>query len=138
MGCDRSKESPVQCPELLRVQAHFDAEVGAVTAADVERHMEHCAECRTLYQGLEYLRTALRRELPYAQTPPALRARVMQALDQERVRDAPQPQHRARANWRTRSFWVGACSGLGTAAVAATFALWLLTPALTTQVVDEV
>jgi anti-sigma factor RsiW len=127
----------VQCRESLRAQAYFDAEMDAVTAADIERHMEHCAECRTLYHDLEQLRTAMRRDLPYAQTPPALRAQVMRALDEERPTDASLPQRRGRANWRTQSFWAGACSGLGTAAVAATFALWLLTPALTNPLVDE-
>src|ERR1700684_2864210 len=103
------------CPDPLRVQAHFDGEADAVTAADIERHMERCAECRTLHQGLEQLRTALRRDLPPVQTPPALRARVMQALDEERPIDAP--QRRGRSTWRTRPFWLGATSGLGMAAV---------------------
>jgi len=129
----------VQCPESLRVQAYFDGEVDAVTSADIERHMGQCAECRALHQGLEQLRTALRRDLPYAQTPPALRAQLMRALDEESAADAPQPQpqRRGRTTWRTRSFWVGATSGLGTAAIAASLAVLFFGPLLTTPMADE-
>jgi anti-sigma factor RsiW len=128
----------VQCPEALRVQAFFDAELDAVTASDTERHMEHCAECRTLYQSLEELRTALRRDLPFWQTPPALRTQLMRALGEEPVADLPQTSGRRSAHWRTRSFWWGAFGGLGTAAVAATLALWLLTPPIGNPVIDGV
>jgi anti-sigma factor RsiW len=125
------------CPDSLRVQAYFDGEADAVTAADIERHMERCDECRTLHRGLEQLRTVLRRDLPHTQIPPALRARVMRALDKERPIDTP--QRRARPTWRTRPFWMGATSGgLGMAAVAATLAFLLLSPQLATPVVDEV
>lgn len=124
----------MQCPESLRVQAYFDGEVDAVTSADIERHMGQCAECRALHQGLEQLRTALRRDLPYAQTPPALRAQIMQALDDERGSNVP--QRRGRTIWRIRPFWVGAASGLGAAAIAATAAFLLIVP-LTTPMVDE-
>lgn len=124
----------MQCPESLRVQAYFDGEVDAVTSADIERHLGQCAECRALHQGLEQLRTALRRDVPYAQTPPALRAQIMQALDDEIGSNAP--QRRGRTIWRIRPFWVGAASGLGAAAIAATAAFLLIVP-LTTPMVDE-
>jgi hypothetical protein len=32
-------------PEMLRVEAYFDDEMDAVAAADIERHIEQCAEC---------------------------------------------------------------------------------------------
>ena len=124
------------CPDSLRVQAYFDGEADAVTAADIERHMERCDECRTLHQGLAQLRAVLRQDLPHAQIPPALRARVMRALDGESSIDTP--QRLARPTWRTRPFWMGATSGLGMAAVAATLAFFLLSPQLRTPVVDEV
>ena len=37
----------MQCAESLRVQAYFDDEVDGVTAAEIERHAEHCAACRS-------------------------------------------------------------------------------------------
>jgi anti-sigma factor RsiW len=119
----------------LRLQAYFDGEVDALTAAGIERHMEQCVECRTLYQALAQLRAELRQELPYMQASPALHAKVTRALDEQSATDTP-PQPRSQASWRTRSFWVGAGSGLGAAAMAATFALWLMVPR-TTPLVDE-
>jgi len=73
----------VRCAESLRVQAYFDAEVDAVSAAAIERHVEHCAECRALLKDLEQVRAVLRRDSVYARTPPALRVKVMQALELE-------------------------------------------------------
>lgn len=73
----------MRCAESLRVQAYFDGEVDAVSAGDIERHIEHCAECRTLLRDLEQVRTVLRRNSAYAHAAPALRARIMQALDHE-------------------------------------------------------
>src|SRR5260221_6512949 len=75
----------MRCAESLRVQAYFDAEVDAVSAADIERHLEHCAERRALLGDLEQVRTVLRRDSDYARTPTELRSKIMRALDQERA-----------------------------------------------------
>jgi anti-sigma factor RsiW len=125
------------CPEALQVQAYLDGEVDALASAAIERHLEQCAECRILYQEVVQLRAELRRDLPYFQTPPALRAQVTDILDKEDAINKPQPQRGGHSRWRTPSFWLGACSGLGTAAIAAMLAMWLLAPSLTTPVVDE-
>jgi anti-sigma factor RsiW len=127
----------VRCAESLRVQAYFDGEIDAVSAADIERHTEHCAECRALLQDLAQMRTALRRDLPYARTPPELRARIMRALDQESAVNAPRPYRRGRATGRARPFWVGAVSGVGSTAFAVTVAFFLLAPPLTSPLVDN-
>jgi anti-sigma factor RsiW len=135
------------------VQAYFDAEVDAVSAADIERHIEHCAECRALLQDLEQVRTVLRRDSAYARTPPALRAKIMRALDQEDSADAPAAdghapladghapladgRQRVAPAWRMRPFWVGALGGVGGTAIAATFAFMLLVPRLTNPLFDE-
>src|SRR5216684_299511 len=79
----------MRCAESLRVQAYFDAEVDAVSAADIERHLEHCAECRALLQDLEQVRTVLRRDSAYVRTPSLLRAKIMSALDQENAAETP-------------------------------------------------
>jgi anti-sigma factor RsiW len=73
----------VQCAESLRVQAYFDREVDAVSAAEIERHAEHCSECRALLEDLGSIRTGLRRHIPYVAAPPALRVQILRALDQE-------------------------------------------------------
>jgi len=137
----------VQCAESLRVQAYFDGEVDAVSAAEIERHAEHCAECRALLQDMQKVRTALRENISYAVTPPTLRAQIMGALDREAGAagvaaagatagiGAPAPKSRSfakpilgRAQWRGRSFWTGAFSGIGGAAIAAAMAFFLILP----------
>jgi anti-sigma factor (TIGR02949 family) len=130
----------VRCAEALRVQAYFDAEVDAVSAAEIERHIEHCAECRALLADLEQVRTVLRRDAPYEHTPAALRAKVMRALDADRTPPAAAPvSQRARhaPGRRPRTFWMGALGGAGGTAVAALLAFFLLVPRLTNPVLDE-
>jgi anti-sigma factor (TIGR02949 family) len=131
----------VQCAESLRVQAYFDREVDAVSAAEIERHVEHCSECRELLQDLEKVRSALRSGISYASAPPALRTQVLQALDREpdaaagdeTVRSAT--PRKSRPAWQLRGyggrgFRIGAFSGIGGAALAAAMAFFFVLPAL--------
>ena len=129
----------MQCPESLRTQAYFDAELDAASAADIERHIEHCAECRALLKDLEQVRAVLRRDAEYARAAPELRTRIMRALDQEGGAEAaqrPSPDH-PRSRRRPRSFWMGVLGGAGGTAVAATLAVLLLVPRLTNPLLDE-
>ena len=135
----------MQCPESLRVQAYFDAELDAVTAADIERHIEHCADCRSLLKDLEQIRAVLRRDLGYARAAPALRVKIMRALDQEGATETPAmaltagrllPRERVLQR-RPRSFWMGALGGAGGTAIAATLAFLLLVPRFTNPLLDE-
>jgi len=126
------------CAETPRVQVYLDSEVDALTAADVERHLEHCAECQQLRLDIETLRTTLRRDVPEFRTPPALRAQIMRALDAEGATDSAVRKNVARDYWRLRSFWTGVLGGLATAAAAAMFAWIVLIPSFTNPVVDEV
>jgi anti-sigma factor RsiW len=131
----------VQCAESLRVQAYFDREVEAVAAAEIERHVEHCSACRELLQDLENVRSALRSGISYAAAPPALRAQILQALDREtnaaageqpvEIATARKPRlvRQARA-FGARAFRIGAFSGIGGAAIAASIAFFLVLPAL--------
>ncbi len=128
----------MQCGESLRTQAYFDGEVDAVVSADIERHIEQCAECRALLGQLEQLRNELHRDLAHRHTPPELRARIMRALDREAGQTSPQPARLARSSWLTRPFWLGALGGVGASAVAAALALVLLAPSLTSPLLDEV
>jgi anti-sigma factor (TIGR02949 family) len=156
----------VRCAESLRVQAYFDAEVDAVSAAEIERHLEHCAECRALLRDLEQVRTVLRRESDYVRAPTELRSKIMRALDQERADEiqvaegalasegaallgtaAPQgtpsprgtyrPRERVSPSWRMRPFWVGALGGAGGTAIAAAFAFLLLIPRFANPLLDQ-
>jgi anti-sigma factor RsiW len=124
-------------PEMLRVEAYFDDEMDAVAAADIERHIEQCAECRALLQGLEQTRAALRRDLTYFRAPPALRTRLTAALDQE---SAPKSSRRIRwdrLRWPAWPFWAGAVGGGFATAVAAVLALVIWVPSLTNPLVDD-
>jgi anti-sigma factor RsiW len=125
----------VRCAESLRTQAYFDGEVDAVSAAEIERHADHCAECRALLEDLGQLRAALRRDATYERAPAALRAQVMRALDQEAEtpRSKAHPPVLARRTW----FWAGASSGIGGTAIAATLAFFLLAPPLTAPLVND-
>lgn len=126
----------MQCAESLRVQAYFDGELDALSAAEVERHSEACAECRALLQDLDHVRTALRQDLTYASAPPELRARVMRSLDEESTVGSPR-RDGARLSWRPRPFWKGAFSGIGGTAIAAGIAFFVLAPSFINPVLDD-
>lgn len=128
----------MQCPESLRVQAHFDAEVDALGGADIERHLEHCVECRELRAHLDQVRAALRQEGPVLQAPAALRQRVLRALDAADARGRATQQPVGHAIWRRRSFWIGAASAFATAATAASVAFLILTSPFRAPLVDAV
>jgi len=125
----------VSCAESLQVQAYVDGEADAMASAAIEHHLENCAECRLLHRELLELHSALRRELPYTQTPATLRAQIMRTLDQEKR--LAEPPRRTPSFWHLRSYWMGAASGLGAAAAAAALAFVLLVPPVTSTVVDE-
>jgi anti-sigma factor (TIGR02949 family) len=130
----------VQCAESLRVQAYFDREVDAVSAAEIERHVEHCGACRELLQDLEKVRSALRSGISYTAAPPALRAQILQALDSvtdaatnDAVRSATPVKRRPAwqpRGYGGRGFKIAAFSGISGAALAAAMAFLFVLPAL--------
>ena len=126
----------MQCAESLRVQAYFDGEVDAISAADIERHVANCGACRALLDDLERVRTALRKDLSVERAPPELRAKIALALDRESAAEAPRPAPHPR-NRRVRSFWAGALGGVGATALAASLAMFLLVPRLANPLTDE-
>jgi anti-sigma factor RsiW len=127
----------VQCPESLRVQAYFDAEVDAVSAADIERHLEHCAECRALLQDLEQLSAAMQRDLTHLRAPAALRARLSRALDQESRPQSMRRFHWPRLRLPLQPFWAGTFSGGFATAVVAILAFIIWAPRLGNPLVDD-
>jgi anti-sigma factor RsiW len=122
----------VQCAESLAVQAAFDGELDAVSAAAAERHAEHCPECRALLEHLQSTRARIRGDLDYGQASPELRTRIARVLDAE---DAA-ARRVARPAWRARPFWLGTLTGAG-AALAASVAVVLLAPLLLARLPDE-
>jgi anti-sigma factor RsiW len=136
----------------LRVQALFDGEVDAVSAAELEHHVEHCAECRALLGDLGTVRTALRKNLVYEQAPAQLRSEIMRMLDREAedegaerqgaIREAsPLTRHPTRlptpVRARRNSFWSGVLGGAGGMAIAAMLAFFLVIPRFANPLSDQ-
>jgi anti-sigma factor RsiW len=119
----------MDCPESLRAQAYFDGELDAASTAAFEGHVGHCAQCRASLEDYEKLRTALRQDQAREPAPAELRVRIVRALDQE--------HSRPRRAWRLRPFWLGALSGIGAAAVAATVAFLVVTAPVHDPLLDR-
>src|SRR5258706_655912 len=125
------------CPESPRVEAYFDGELDPASAADFERHFQSCSGCRAILAELGSLRTALRRDLAREQAPAALRARIVQALDEEDTAGTGLPAPRPVKAWQSRPFWWGAISGIGAAAAAAVVAFFLVSARINDPLLDE-
>jgi anti-sigma factor (TIGR02949 family) len=125
------------CAESLKVQAYFDGETDPATAAEIKQHIDGCAECAALLRELEQTRIAIRDEVPAQRAPPALRARIMRALDQEMAGESSRRGSWLPSSWRLRPFWAGAAGGMGLAAAAAAVVIVLLSPSLSSSLVDE-
>ena len=125
------------CPETMRLQAYFDGEIDPVGAVKLELHLQGCAACRKQLEELQQLRSAFRESLPYYAAPPALRERVLRALDEEPDPDAIPARRRRWAAGVRKGFWIGAGAGLGTAALAAALALVFLMPPSGTTLEEE-
>lgn len=136
----------MQCAESLRVQAYFDGEVDAVSAAEIERHVEHCSECRALLRDLDEVRTRLRRDVSYADAPPKLRSQIMRTLDLEAagVGDIAVPPLISRPSApnsrlrRGRGFWSAIAGGIGGAALAGVIAVFVVIPRMDSPITREI
>jgi anti-sigma factor RsiW len=111
------------CDETLKTQAYLDGELDAAQSLDVEAHLEHCTECQTLAADHADLKTAMA-GAQYHRAPASLRAKISDALDAEtKVVPFKAP--------RKGNFWLGAGSGAGTMAIAASIAFLIFAPANT-------
>ncbi len=107
----------MNCDQILQTQAYLDGELDAADVLKAEHHLENCAECQAMAADHADLKAALA-GAQYHRAPAALRAKIGRALDAESkpVRRAP-------------GFWLGAGSGGGAMAIAATIVFFLLMPA---------
>ncbi len=135
----------MQCAESLRVQAYFDSQLDPLAADQVERHAEHCSECRALLAELREVRDRLRQGLKFEMAPAGLQSRISAALDRE-IRPARPAQASPEASQaalqprqrRAKPFWWGAMSGFGAAAAAAALMLLVLLPSRPDPLLDDV
>ncbi|HEY4342582.1 MAG TPA: anti-sigma factor [Steroidobacteraceae bacterium] len=118
----------MECAENLTVQAYFDGEVDAATAAAVERHLATCEQCRVLLEDLGQIRTLMRDKVAKTSMPEQLRDRIMECLDEESRTLLRPPGRNSAPPRRSRPFWVGLFSGVGGSAVAAAVTLLVLAP----------
>lgn len=122
----------MSCNEGLRVHAYCDGELDAAAAAEIERHLETCADCAALLKDIEESRSALREDAPYHRASDALRERIVGALDDEEGK-----RHPRRDGWSGKTFLTGALSGAGATALAAVLAFVLLLQPASNLLVDD-
>jgi anti-sigma factor RsiW len=122
------------CTESLRTQAYFDGELTAGTAAEVERHLETCADCASLLADLDSTRRVIREQAPYHRADDALRKRIAQALGRE------DGERLSLRRWRAGGgrFRAGAAGGSLATALAAAFVLIAVTPPPSSLLVGDV
>jgi anti-sigma factor (TIGR02949 family) len=71
MSCDRSDTI---------LHGYFDGELGAIGAAEFERHLEECTECAAVLDALKSLRTSMKSAQLHERAPVALRKKVLENL----------------------------------------------------------
>ncbi len=123
------------CAETLGVQAYIDGEVSGAQAAEVERHLEGCAECQAFCEEAAALSDDIRRLAPRFAAPADLRRQVGSILDEEDVR---RQVVSIRTKVPSRDFWTGAFGGAGLTALAAALGLLAILPPAPATLVDQV
>lgn len=128
----------MRCAESVRVQAHVDGELDAISSLNIEQHMRECAECDGLHQSLLRTRAMLKERLGNERASPALRARVRAALDDEDAAPGAASTTIARRRWRNPAFWWGSVAGAVAAAAAAAVAVVIVSLPVANPAVDAV
>lgn len=119
----------MSCAEArMRLEAYFDGELDALAAAELERHIDGCAECRAAIEDLDKLRRALRRDLGFDRATPELQARIAAALDREAASAARGAALEPRTVVRAPAFWRGVIAGVGGVALAASVVFLFAAP----------
>lgn len=92
------------CDEMhLLIQADVDGELGPAEAARVRAHLDRCADCEAVQQGLLSLSERVRRDVAYRPAPEALiaavRSRVAAAAVSPEMAPVTTPAPRRRPGW---------------------------------------
>jgi anti-sigma factor RsiW len=64
------------------IHGYFDGELDAVRSAELERHLEHCAQCQSALEGIESLHVQLQQSDLYEPASPELHDRIRKQLAQ--------------------------------------------------------
>ena len=120
------------CERALEVQAYTDGELDAVSALAIEQHLETCAECRALRDGIEEMRTALKRDGRYYRPTAAFAERIRSDIAHEEKKTRP------RRSLGSRPFWSGAFGGAAATALAASLVLFTMLPSAQEQLANDV
>src|SRR3954463_5797131 len=65
------------------IHGYFDGELEAVRSAEFERHVENCARCQAVLEGLDSLRTQLQQSDLYERASSDLREKVRKQIARE-------------------------------------------------------
>ena len=120
------------CERSLEVQAYVDGELDAVSALAIEQHLETCAECRALRDGIEEMRAALKQDGRYYRPSAAFAERIRSDIAREGKIARP------RRSFGSRPFWTGAFGGAAATALAASLALFVMLPSAQEQLANDV
>ena len=72
--------NPISCIDAIsRLQAYLDSELGAVSEAEIDHHLEHCRECFSRAEFEKMLRKRVS-ETDSEKAPEAVRARIQDIL----------------------------------------------------------
>ncbi len=100
------------------IAAYADGELDRPHRHAFEKHLRDCPECSARHQGVMALRARIHAEVPRYDAPPALRARVLAAVDKARAAETPRSRP-APDRWR----WLTAGAFAG---CAATLLAWVV------------
>jgi len=123
------------CAETTRLHAFIDNEMEQQQRDAMQRHIDSCSECRAELDELLRMRTVLRQSFAAVTAPQPLRDRIQRALHAAELE--PRQASPTKKAWKTRSFWLGAVSGVSAAAATTVLAVVLLTMRMTSPVLDE-
>jgi anti-sigma factor RsiW len=117
------------------IHGYFDGELDAVRSAEFERHLEHCAECQAVLEGIESLRTQIKEGDLYEHASPQLHDRIRKQL----ARESENNRVRSESSWR-KWFLVPTFGSLAAAAALIAIVLFVLPShrqsVLTAELVD--
>jgi len=81
------------------IHGYFDGELDAARSADLERHLERCAECQSALAGIESLHTRIQQSNLYEQASSDLRNRIRKQIKQAAGRTSATPESSLRKWW---------------------------------------